>query len=82
MNNQSNIDTENYLDKMVCGIARIWVHPDHRRSRIATKLLDCVRTNFFFGIVIKRGDIAFSAPTDDGRRFAKNYTRSDRLYIY
>ncbi|CAF4922612.1 unnamed protein product, partial [Rotaria magnacalcarata] len=28
---------------MVCGIARIWVHPDHRRARIATKLLDCVR---------------------------------------
>ncbi|CAF4576041.1 unnamed protein product [Rotaria socialis] len=42
-NDESNIDTKTEMDKMVCGIARIWVHPDHRRARIATKLLDCVR---------------------------------------
>ncbi|CAF1170496.1 unnamed protein product [Adineta ricciae] len=66
LTDESNIDTETEMNKMLCGIARIWVHPDHRRARIATKLLDCVRTNFFFGIVIKRADLAFSAPTDDG----------------
>jgi len=82
LNNESNIDTQTEMDKMLCGIARIWVHPDHRRARIATKMLDCVRTNFFFGIVIKRADLAFSAPTDDGRQFFKKYTRSNRLFIY
>jgi hypothetical protein len=40
------------------------------------------RTNFFFGIVIKRADLAFSAPTDDGRQFFKKYTHSNRLFIY
>jgi len=67
---------------MLCGIARIWIHPDHRRRRIGTKLLDCIRTNFFFGIVIKRSDLAFSSPTDDGRQFFKKYTRTNHLFIY
>ena len=40
------------------------------------------RTNFFFGIVIKRAELAFSAPTDDGRRLFKKYSRSHRLFIY
>lgn len=43
LNNESNIDMQTEMDKMLCGIARIWVHPDHRRTRIATKLLDCIR---------------------------------------
>jgi len=79
---ESNMITETEMDKMLCGIARIWVHPDYRRTRIATKILDCVRTNFFFGIVIKRVDLAFSAPTDDGHQYLKIYTRSNRLFIY
>ncbi|CAF1184035.1 unnamed protein product [Adineta steineri] len=82
LTDEANIDTQTEMDKMMCGIARIWVHPDHRRARIATKLLDCIRTNFFFGIVIKRPDLAFSAPTDDGRQFFKKYTHSNRLFIY
>ena len=43
LNDEANIDTQTEMDKMLCGVARIWVHPDHRRGRIATKLLDCVR---------------------------------------
>ena len=43
LTDESNIDIQTEIDKMLCGIARIWVHPDHRRARIATKLLDCVR---------------------------------------
>jgi len=43
LNDEANIDTKTEMDKMLCGIARVWVHPDHRRARIATKLLDCVR---------------------------------------
>jgi len=78
----TEIDDRKELNKMLCGIARIWVHPDHRRARIATKLLDCVRTNFFFGIVIKRVDLAFSAPTDDGRKLFGKYTRSNHIYVY
>lgn len=39
----TEIDDRQELNKMLCGIARMWVHPDHRRARIATKLLDCVR---------------------------------------
>jgi hypothetical protein len=42
-NDESNVNTETEIEKMLCGIARIWVHPNHRRARIATKLLDCVR---------------------------------------
>ncbi|CAF0905954.1 unnamed protein product [Didymodactylos carnosus] len=77
-----HLNTQNEIQKMFCGIARIWVHKDHRRSRVATKLLNCARINFFFGITMKRTDIAFSSPTDDGKILAKNYTKSNRLFIY
>lgn len=43
LTNELTINPQTDIDKMLCGIARIWVHPDHRRTRIATKLLDCVR---------------------------------------
>ena len=43
LTNETEIDNVNEVNKMLCGIARIWVHPDRRRARIATKLLDCVR---------------------------------------
>jgi len=42
LNDGSNINKQTEMNKMLCGISRIWVHPDHRRTRIATKLLDCV----------------------------------------
>ncbi|GJQ78311.1 putative N-acetyltransferase [Trypoxylus dichotomus] len=47
-----------------CGISRIWVSPTARQKGIATALMECVRTNFAYGYVLKREEIALSSPSE------------------
>ncbi|XP_068747981.1 N-acetyltransferase ESCO1-like isoform X2 [Montipora capricornis] len=65
-----------------CGISRIWVHSQHRRKKVATRLLDCVRMNFIYGCVIPRELVAFSDPTPDGKRLAKSYTGTAQFLVF
>jgi ESCO1/2 acetyl-transferase/zinc-finger of acetyl-transferase ESCO len=55
------------------GIDRIWVHPNMRRKRIASQLLDSARQSFVPGITIRRDEISFSQPTLLGRELASKY---------
>ena len=65
-----------------CGVARVWTHPNFRRQKIATRLLDTLRMNFTLGKVIERPTIAFSDPTINGKDFAKNYTKRSDFLVY
>ncbi|KAK9507725.1 hypothetical protein O3M35_007515 [Rhynocoris fuscipes] len=65
-----------------CLISRIWVDRHFRRCNIATVLLDSVRSNYTFGYILKCSDLAFSSPTDDGRKFIENYTKTKEYFVY
>lgn len=65
-----------------CGISRIWVHSQYRRKKVATRLLDCVRTNFIYGCIIPRELVAFSDPTPDGKRLANSYAGTSQFLVF
>ncbi|KAL3868311.1 hypothetical protein ACJMK2_041132 [Sinanodonta woodiana] len=64
------------------GISRIWVYSKQRQKGIATRLLDCVRLWFEYGIEIKKELMAFSDPTPDGRQLATRYTGTPAFLVY
>ena len=64
------------------GISRIWVLASHRRKKIATQLLDCVRYNFIMGYPLSVSDMAFLDPTPAGMGFAAHYTSTPRFLVY
>lgn len=68
--------------KAVCGISRIWVDAKYRRMKIASKLLDCVRINFLYYQTLSLNDIAFSDPTENGRRLACSYFKTNNFLVY
>uniref|UniRef100_A0A1I7WX68 Acetyltransf_13 domain-containing protein n=1 Tax=Heterorhabditis bacteriophora TaxID=37862 RepID=A0A1I7WX68_HETBA len=57
----------------ILGVNRIWTHPQARRKGVATTVLDIIRRKFLLGEVLPKHRVAFSDPTDDGRRFAEHY---------
>ncbi|CAD1476447.1 unnamed protein product, partial [Heterotrigona itama] len=59
-----------------CGINVVWTDLNHRRQGIATKLIDILRTQFYFGYIMSIDDIAFSVPTPSGKIFAEKYTKT------
>ncbi|KAJ9593209.1 hypothetical protein L9F63_015254 [Diploptera punctata] len=65
-----------------CAISRIWVNGIHRRKKIATKLLDSVRSCFIQGYLLGKDEIAFSAPTVAGKAFAEQYTGTENYLVY
>lgn len=65
-----------------CGISRIWVHKAHRRKKIGTALVNCLRFHFAYGGGLSLNDIAFSSPTAEGKVFASKYMGSPNFYVY
>ncbi|XP_011303275.1 uncharacterized protein [Fopius arisanus] len=65
-----------------CGVNVIWTAMSHRRQHIATKLLDALRTNYFYGYILTLEDIAFSMPTPSGKIFAEKYTKTGNFKVY
>lgn len=64
------------------GIDKIWVHRKKRRQGLARTFVDAIRRSHFlrFGRQLKAEEVAFSQPTQPGRKFATAYTgRSDFL---
>jgi len=53
------------------GVSRIWTSKTFRKKGIANNLLDCVTTQFVYGLDIEKEEIAFSQPTDMGAALAK-----------
>ncbi|XP_054550129.1 N-acetyltransferase ESCO1 isoform X2 [Talpa occidentalis] len=57
----------------ICGISRIWVFSMMRRKKIASRMIECLRSNFIYGSYLSKEEIAFSDPTPDGKLFATQY---------
>ena len=76
------ISDENTQEKVKCGINRIWVASSMRRKGIASKLLDCVCVNFIYIHKLETCQLAFSDPTEFGRKLARNYCKNDTFLIY
>ncbi|XP_043921311.1 N-acetyltransferase ESCO1 [Protopterus annectens] len=66
----------------LCGISRIWVFSVMRRMRIASRMIDCLRSNFIFGSYLGKEEIAFSDPTPDGKSFATWYCGTPQFMVY
>jgi N-acetyltransferase len=66
----SSISVQNTFDPAIVGVSRIWTCGSARRRGIAMDLLDCVISNFIYGLDIPREQIAFTQPTDSGTRLA------------
>jgi len=63
----------------VLGINRIWVSKSERRKQIATNLLDVARQHMYYNYVVKKEEIAFSQPTQEGRKLATKYLGKNYL---
>ncbi|KAM5222277.1 N-acetyltransferase ESCO1 [Ctenodactylus gundi] len=66
----------------ICGISRIWVSSTMRRKRIASRMIECLRSNFIYGSYLSKEEIAFSDPTPDGKLFATQYCGTGQFLVY
>ncbi|BDA40851.1 probable N-acetyltransferase ESCO1 [Coccomyxa sp. Obi] len=73
---------ESAAKEAACGVRVIWVSVEARLQGIATKLLDTARSTFVSGCIIPRQELAFSQPTEQGRRFATSYTGCSSFLVY
>jgi len=64
----------------ILGISRVWVCADRRRRGIATRLLDCAREHFIYGMEIEKDDVAFSQPTESGGALARGWFGADKAH--
>ncbi|PNF17554.1 hypothetical protein B7P43_G15557, partial [Cryptotermes secundus] len=65
-----------------CGVSRVWVAKNYRRKKIASKMMDCMRSSFLHGYVLGVDEFAFSAPTLAGKAFAEKYTGTENYLVY
>ncbi|KAK6741805.1 hypothetical protein RB195_009590 [Necator americanus] len=60
----------------IIGVNRIWTHSAARRRGVASEMLDLIRQRYFTGAYVPKHRVAFSDPSDDGRKFAESYVGS------
>lgn len=78
------------FEPAVVGVTRLWVRHEFRKSGVATKLLDTLRANYLkltkssgdSERILKKEEIAFSDPTDDGLIFAQKYTTQKKFLVF
>ena len=75
--NSSSITAADEVHPAVVGISRVWTSASSRRKGIAMDLLDCVVSNYFYGVEIPKSQIAFSQPTESGCRLIESFYGSD-----
>jgi hypothetical protein len=69
----------------ILGVRIIWTKKVHRNRRIASHLVDSVSAHHIYGSCFNKRDrlsVAFSQPTEDGKRFALKYFNADEILIY
>ena len=71
--NSSSVTVGDETHPAIVGISRIWTSGSSRRKGIAMDLLDCVVVNFIYGMEIPRDQIAFSQPTESGKRLIQSF---------
>jgi len=59
--------------KLFLGVRLLWVHPAHRRRKVASDLIGVARKTFAYGSEFAFSRVAFSQPTSDGLAFARSY---------
>jgi len=64
------------------GVSRIWVFKDYRRTKVASSLVDCMRSSFYGNHYLKDSEFAFSDPTLHGIEFARRYCNSHEFLVY
>ncbi|KAL4953355.1 ESCO1/2 acetyl-transferase-domain-containing protein [Aspergillus filifer] len=69
----SAVTVRNENHPAIVGISRIWTSGSSRRKGIAMDLLDCVVSNFFYGMEIPKEQVAFSQPTNSGKSLAQAF---------
>ncbi|KAJ5469504.1 hypothetical protein N7539_009122 [Penicillium diatomitis] len=69
----SSVSVKDELHPAIVGVSRIWTSGASRRKGIALDLLDCVVSNFIYGMEIPKDNIAFSQPTESGKRLAQRF---------
>lgn len=67
---------------VMCGISRVWVLADYRRNKVASSMVDCMRSSFFQNHYLKQAEFAFSDPTLNGIEFAANYMKNRQFLVY
>lgn len=80
--NGSSITAGQETHPALVGVSRIWTSESSRRKGIAMDLLDCVVSNFIYGMEISKDQIAFSQPTESGKRLAQSFFGSDEWHVY
>ncbi|XP_062506239.1 N-acetyltransferase ESCO2-like [Corticium candelabrum] len=65
-----------------CGVNRLWVCSKCRLRAVATRLMDCARQKFIYGMFLHKDQLAFSDPTSDGRAFATKYFSTPSFLVY
>ncbi|KAL6149910.1 hypothetical protein ACJQWK_02845 [Exserohilum turcicum] len=79
----SSLSISTEPEPAMLGISRIWTSNQHRKQGIATRLLDCARANFLYGMRIEKTKVAFSQPTESGGQLARKwYGRQAGWHVY
>ncbi|KAL4894268.1 ESCO1/2 acetyl-transferase-domain-containing protein [Aspergillus ambiguus] len=66
----------------IVGVSRIWTSGASRRKGIAMDLLDCVVSNFIYGMEIPKEEMAFSQPTESGKALAQSFFGDEEWHVY
>jgi hypothetical protein len=69
----SSISVSTATTTALLGISRIWTSNSHRKQGIATRLLDCARSDFLYGLTVEKEEVAFSQPTESGGNLARKW---------
>ena len=77
----SSIQTEQTPVPAVVGVSRIWTCKTSRRKGIANNLLECVMSQFIYGMEIEKDDLAFSQPTESGCHLARSWYGEDSRWL-
>ncbi|KAG5292489.1 sister chromatid cohesion acetyltransferase Eco1 [Histoplasma ohiense] len=78
--NSSSITASEEVHPAVVGISRVWTSASSRRKGIAMDLLDCVVSNYIYGMEIPKSQIAFSQPTESGYRLLEAFFGPDEQW--
>ena len=65
------------------GVSRIWVHDDHQRKGVATRLLDAVRGHARWpSSLLTKDQLVFTHTTEMGAAFISKYLHRKEFLVY
>lgn len=73
----SSISISEEAHPAVVGVSRIWTSRAFRHKGIANNLLECVMSQFIYGLEIEPQKVAFSQPTESGAALARAWFGAD-----